>query len=93
VNQQHALWPNRPKWIGRIAWLWDQDDVCWRDDPPERAWLELFGTTLPRSVRAWLASYDAGDSFYFLDEQGHVYVCSYPGNCSIGVLKGPGVAL
>ncbi len=84
-----------PRWIKQIHWLWHQDDVCWRDDRPEQAWFEHFGFPLPKDPgrEHWIASVDLGDAVYFLDDNARVYCCSYPGNCAIGIVLGPAVAL
>ena len=41
----------------------------------------------------WLICADCGDADYLLGEDGRVYLSSYPGNCAIGVLIGPGIAV
>jgi hypothetical protein len=93
----------RPSWVRRISWLWDQCDVEYRTDTAERAWVATFGEALPplriydgheyRDNPYWIALHDVGDAIFFLSSDGRVFVCSYPGNCSIGVVKGPGVSL
>lgn len=96
---------DRPGWTKRLTWLWDQCDVEWRTDPPEAAWQKCFGEPLPPLRRYdataqtyhdntdWIALHDVGDALFLLHVTGRVYVASYPGNCSIGIVKGPGVAL
>lgn len=83
--RQHA---RTPGWVKRVHWLWRQDDA---DDTPEKAWQRLHHEELS-SVR-FLDSYDDGDGFYWIDQRGYVYLCSYPSNERIGLVRGPFAAV
>lgn len=74
----------------RVRWLWIQDDVCYHEDSPEKAWKKIFAEELPSCrSESWIRKLDLGDADLRLLADGRVYLGSYPGNCAIGVVAGP----
>lgn len=74
-------------WIGRIRWLWTQDDAVPDEDPAQEAWRRIFGGPIPGGSD-WVARVDRGDADAMVDALGRVYESSYPGACRIGVVAG-----
>src|ERR1700755_3417250 len=79
-------------WIGRVSWLWYQDDVDFGEDTVARAWARIFGGEVPRND-AWRSSVDREDAVFACDDLGRVICSSYPGANQIGVLPGSPAAV
>lgn len=77
-----------PRWPDHVRWLWIEEPSGAVSSSPRIAWSRLFGGSLPRGPRAWIAESSSRDGCILLDARGRVYQAGSPYSCRLGILPG-----
>ena len=78
-----------PRWPDLVHWLWIEEPASGAaSGSPGIAWSRLFGGSLPRGPRAWVAESSTQEGCILLDARGRVYQAGSPYSCRLGILPG-----